>query len=480
MHKIASLFILTVGLPAIVSAQSELAKYQKKIKHTYILNTKSDADKLVQISVHANTNAATYSAPTAVTTKRTVFDLTDKGQKAYIEALNSKAKDVKTLIQSVPTILEPPKDNTAASPEVKMTDLLKKLEIDVFNTKSASNNGRIAQLIVWVTLDNTDNIELEGFNNLTTKYSVLDFGSLSLNRTRGFTLNAGVNLGGTGATSKTVANVVGGTTSTDVGGGTTSNTSNLGATYASTNVTAEAMEVKSNVISLKGSLDKKEASILQNGAPNQDLNDNIDMELVIKTVNNYSLPYLQFKGLFDPDSNKPVTDNDKLTISKGYFTLPQKLTADITAKLNYTFVYRDIYAGENTVIESDDKVNFDILTDRTIGLVPFTLLSKDEVNPRIYHIDLSSDGVIQTTDKKLYLNYYGEHIELLFSDLTSPSDLINWIRVTASTLGTGSPTPITIKGFHLETGYNNTFTDLTNDANILRQLQPVLFSPVSN
>jgi hypothetical protein len=442
MKKINIILLLFAMVPMLAKAQSELAKYQKKIKGYVLIANKPDADKLVTVTVAPNAVASPYTAPAPDPSKRNIYNLTEKGQKAFIEALNAKTTTTKDFLQALPTVLEPGKESGSPNPEVKMTDYLKKLEIDVSNHQSALNTGRIAQLLIWVTLDNTNVIELEGFNNLTTKYQSVDFGTLSLTRVHGFTLNAGINLGGTGSTSTNVADVNGGTTTTNANGGTSTNTSNLGATYNSTRTIAEQIAIKNSVITMKGSLGRGEASLLQNGVPNQDLSDNINLELVVRSVNNETHPYVTFKGLFD-SNNQPVTAVAGMSVTKGYFTTPQPIAAPVTARISYTFVYRDVVSGQNTVMEGDDKIYLRSLTDRVITSTPFTLLNPSELRPKIYHVASFTGGIVPPSPDVLYLNYYGEHIELLFSDLSSPSDLINWLRLTGQTA---------IKGFNLEIG----------------------------
>ncbi len=232
-------------------------------------------------------------------------------------------------------------------------------------------------------------------------------------------------------------------TNNNTEGTTTSNTSNLGVGYTYGKTIAEQIAIKNCIITMKGSLSKNEVSLLQNGVPNQNLNDNIDLELIIKTVNNITVPYLKFKGLFNEETNAPQMDDTKIKITKDYYTFPVKLKSDITAKLGYTYVYRDVIKGENTVIESDDKVCYYTLANRTITSKSFILLKKDEINVPIYHIIISKDGYVPPDAKTLYLNYYGEHIELLFSTLISSNDLINWLRLVGKEQ---------IKNFTLETG----------------------------
>lgn len=420
------LFILLV-CPVAAFSQSTLAKYQKKIRGTYPVTSKIDAAKLVTVKVQNNTLASAYSAPSTAATKRNIYDLSEKGQQALIQALGGKAKDDQALLSEIPTTLEPAQQANT-DPVTEVTEFSKTLEIDVDNLKGPSNSGRIASLVIWITLKDNNDIELAGFNNLTTKYLSTDFGTLWRSHTSGFTLNAGINLGGTGSTTNTTQHVNGGNTTgnTQVNG--TSNASNLGASYNNSTTIGEQILIKNNVITMKGSMGKLEASLTQNGVPNQDLSDDINLDILFKTVNNKSEPILNFKGLYDKTTGAAVIDASKITLAQGYLTIPQQLDHAVKASISYTFVYRDIYSGENTVSEADDKIQYLTLSDRTVVSADFDLLKVNELNRKIFHITAPTDGSVDEHTTKLYLNYRNQDIELLFTDISSALQLINWLN----------------------------------------------------
>ncbi|HJP64262.1 MAG TPA: hypothetical protein VJ844_12525, partial [Mucilaginibacter sp.] len=341
-------YLMLLVLPFMGCVQSKLALYQKEIAGSDILASKTEANKYTIVNIQNNANASPYSPPGTDPLKRTIYNLTERGQKEFINALSAKISDPDKFLKALPAIMEPPKEEGVANPEVKLIDVLKKFEIDVDNPKAAMNSGRIARLVIRIALNNADGVQLSGFNNLTTKYQSVDFGTLSLNRVNGFTLNAGLNFGGTGSTTTSVVDTGVKKLSTTGGGTTTSNTSNIGASYNSTNTIAEQIAIKNNVITFKGSLSKAEAVLILNGVPNQDLSDNINLELIVRSVNNISMPFLKFKGLFDKD-NKPEITDAPITITKGFFTIPEQLASNITGTVSYTFVYRDVLKGENTV-----------------------------------------------------------------------------------------------------------------------------------
>ena len=450
MQYLKKILLLCLLHPVFANAQSELAKYQKKVKHRYALYDTAHANRFVTVSVNTHNDAVLFSPPAPASSKRNLYNLTEKGQQALINSLAAKTANAKELMGALPTVLEPAPDEGRSSPEVKMTDLLKKLEIKVTNEVLVTNSrrktsGRIEQLSLWVRLDSTNEVEFESFNNLSTKYQSVDFGTISINKVNGFTINAGINLGGTGAT--TVTTVNGGGTSTGDGGVTTnnsstnangttsSNTSTLGVGYSNTKTIAEQIAIKNMVQTMKGSISRSEASLSLNGVPNQDLADNINLELVVKSVKTISRPYITLKGLFNPLSGTPNAQAD-ITVAKKYYTIPQNLTHDVKATLFYTFVYREIVSGENTVMESDDKVIYQTLFNRDTTKTPFTFLVPKEFNPTFRNIKIYPGAVQPDSYDVLYLNYYNEPpIELIFTkdDLATSESIIEWLRRSGAT-----------------------------------------------
>ncbi len=450
-------------------AQNELDKYQKKIYGVWELYDKASTNKYVKLSVGNNPKPTVY-APPSVATKRNIFNLSEKGQKAYIEALNAKSADAKALIGSLPTTLEP-KSGDQPSLLIKTADYLKKLEIVVSNEKNLTCD-RIAELEVTVTLDDNAPVEFVGFNNLTTKYISTDFGTLSVSKTRGFTINGGLNLGGTGSTTTTSGDNLSSTTKPDefntlTNGNTsgltnvagTSTTSNIGVGYSLNKTIAQQIAIKNSVVSMKGSMAKNEFTMYQHGAPNQDLNDNINVEFFLKPKAELTRNYFIIKGLFSIE-DAPVIDDSKISVKKGYLTYAQ-ISNNINATLTYKFVYRRVYEGKNTVRESDDKVDYFIVDDRQIDPISFDIVKANEMKTDVYFITCDN-----AHSQRLYMNYYNKRTEICFPDLMSALELGEWLRQTQKTA---------VKGCKLEVSSDGqNFTNYS--ASMLDNLEPLKVS----
>ncbi|URM36170.1 hypothetical protein [Flavobacterium anhuiense] len=456
MRKI---FLLLILIPVIGYSQTKFARYQKKILSENLIENKDD-NKFVKITLNNAANAVIYNGTAAEISKRNIFNLTEKGQKAYIEAVSSKTKDLQEFLKGAPAILEP-SPSTEISVDFKQIEFSKKLEILVNN--DGASHGRISKLVLWITLEDNTLVEFSGFGQLSTKYFTVEYGTVSSNKTTGFTLNAGINIAGTGSTSTTGTSTVDGTASTNVNGGTSSNTSNVGGTYSYSHSTAESLALSNNVMISKGSLNRKEISLMQNGIPNKDLNDNINLELIFKTVNNSSFPILKFKGLFK--DNLYVTDASKILISKIYITIPNDFSSDVKGNLSYTFVYRDIKCGENTAGEFDDKINVYELKDRTLTKQQVTIVEKNELLPKLYTICTDPDN--PSSSPKLYLNYHGQHTLLLFTDLASAAEFISYLQSSGYDK---------VKGFQVEyASYTEGDVSYQNyDSSMSGKLRPII------
>lgn len=459
-----NLFITAIVILPLISTGQGLDQYQKKVKGVHSLDKSSSATyatvKLGQIQ-----KAAAYT-PLSKASKRNIYNLSEKGQKALIDEMSKKITDGKNLMKTLPTIMEPSGEKEE-SIEIKTTDFSKKLEINVSNEQILPAD-QIAQLTVWVTLEDNVDIEFAGFNNFTTKYQSIDFGSLSVNKTTGFTVNAGINIANTGVNSSSSTATTESIDGTDENNNNTAgsninterntsvaNTSNIGMAYSYGKTIAQQIAIKNSIIAMKGSMGISEFSILQNGAPNQDLDDNINLDIVFKTVNNISQTFYAFKGLFDDETKKPVTDDSKIDMKTSFYTVPQ-INSDVKATLTYSFVYRKVKNGGNTARESDDKVNFEFL-NKDLVKIPFTFLKQGELKIKVYFIYTD-----ETFKKKLYLvSKSNKAIELIFSDLTSCMEFIEWIKVTKLDK---------LKDYELQTG---------TDSNQLQKITPDMLENMS-
>jgi len=287
--------IIFVFLSSFSFSQSKLTRSHKSIDESITVPNKNVANEYVSVNLISSGNAELFSV-VKTNKPKTVFELSDKGQKSLIEAVNSKASNISELISGLQNNLT--KNNSSISYNKKYTTYLKKIEIDVNdNLRGSERCGRIDELVIRIKLPDNKTIKFKSLQNISTKYEYISFGKIGLTRNQSFTANAGVNIAGTGSTVNTGNSttnkqvVIDGDTLdiTDVIGGTneigTSNTSNIGISYTGGRTISEEREIKKRRIAMKGSLTSNEIVIYQEGAPELNLNDKIVIEILFEVSN---------------------------------------------------------------------------------------------------------------------------------------------------------------------------------------------------
>jgi len=438
--KTIYLSIFFVFLSSFSFSQSKLTRSHKSIDESVIATDKNVAEEYVSVNLISSGNAELFSVVKTINPK-TVFDLSDKGQKSLIEAVNSKASKMSELISGLQNNLS--KNSSSISYNKKYTTYLKKIEIDVNdNLRGSERSGRIDELVIRIKLPDNKSIKFKSLQNISTKYEYISFGKIGLTRNQSFTANAGVNFAGTGSTVSTGNSttnkqvVIDGDTLdiTDVIGETnemgTSNTSNIGISYTGGRTISEEREIKKRRIAMKGSLTSNEIVIYQEGAPELNLNDKIVIEVLFEVTNQYSTMNLEMNGLFDNKGNAN-TDTLKQKLSPLYVTTASSIVSstDIQAEISHGFVYREIVnnKGKKSPGEWDDKVKFIKLADNSIVSSKQNLINKGEID-----ID---EWVIEdtTTNEILCLDYYGTPVQLRFYSLDSVAKFLIWLKESKPT-----------------------------------------------
>ena len=128
---------------------------------------------------------------------KTIFELSEKGQAALIEAHGSQANSNTDLSKA---LLEPlTKSTKKVSPLIDTSPLTITRQFSFFiDDKFRTNGGRIEQLELSIELDNqliNDGlIRFKGFQEFQTQYANVDFGTIESSTTRGFTLGSSLGI----------------------------------------------------------------------------------------------------------------------------------------------------------------------------------------------------------------------------------------------------------------------------------------------
>ncbi len=411
--------------------QSKLTNNFKKIEDVKELKTRADIDSIVRITLHTSSKAKTYKVVTSPANKG-IYDLSEKGQKALIEAVNSKTNSESDLIKSIGKNIVITKSSKPF--HIENTKFIKKVEIDVRDMlKGTKRVGRIDELYIKIALEENPNVEFIGFNNIATKYEVLDFGKIGLTRNQNFTLNAGFEFAGTGTTTSTATGatskkaVIDGDTvdisntlsDSDLLGN--SNKSNIGASYSAGRTISEERNLSKRRLVLKGTISKNEAMIYQEGAPGLNLNDKITVELIFKTINNKSDFILNFSGMFNSDGTiRKGSDTTKYKISYEYLTTPIAKSDSISVE--YEFTYREVTnkKGKKSLGEWDDKIVYLKATNRDSTRIKSEFIGTSELKENIWTLK-------DAYGNYLYADYYGKFYQLKFTELKFATDFLLWL-----------------------------------------------------
>ena len=425
MRQLLVLLVLvsTTGL-----AQSRLTRhYKKMLEDPIVLKNKIAANQFVTINFVEGGDAKLVIVKKPKPLQRSLFSLDTGVQREYIKAYLEEAKEDKFNKKSISDILcYSCKTNVVSSSTplvIDRTKFTKAFEFDVSDVFDiSSKRGRITELLITLTLDDNSEIEFASFVNLSTKYETVDFGNIGLTRNRNFTLNAGFELAGTGSTAITTGTsgsvtdtldgnriITSGTSDTSVNNSSSSNKSNLGATFGSSRTVAEERKISERRIGLKGTITGNSLTLYQQGAPNMNLNDKVQVEVILIAKN--VVPQKVFKMGQLMKKGRPILNNDSLSISYHYINMPKLGTSnDVQGKLSYRFGYRKVVGkSSRSSNEAEHIVQFYNLIDPSYVETAEVILNTQEFKPRVYSLIKNPSAA----GPRVWINYYNLKGEIL-------------------------------------------------------------------
>jgi hypothetical protein len=396
-------FAIPIFLMAVSCAQRPGYRYRT------ISKTQISKDSLVEVS--------TMVLPAGESAKpgKTAFDFSDKGQEAYIQALEKMAKDqfadFRTMLNK--KILFPAEDkNPVDLKSVKKHVVFSVSEKDFYGSipEIISLGDRIEKLKITVVLPSDAIVKFTDWDMFNTKFGTFNIGTRSSTLTKEFNINPSIP-------------IYGGAANLSLG------------SYGRKRETSISDTLKKRYVSLTGILKDDRFILEQTGTPQIDLAGNFGLDLVI------SLKSLQ-NGL-NPGSYYSVDD---LRDDKGKFNAPKSVTFsrsrynfisannDIKASLVCNYVVRHINGkGANTFAEEDDDIIY-YLGKFTSEI---TLLEKSDVKPHLYYLFLD-DSALQILNTTL-----NKHEDLAFQTEGEAMDFLEWLVVTYNTLHV-APNPLEI------------------------------------
>ena len=266
-------------------------------------------------------------------TKKDVFNLSDRGQAALINAWKGQGKGQKDSFAQLLEAISKPIIKKKTSNTVDLTKFSRMIVFSVTNNTEETVN-RIEQLKLTLTLDDPDKIRYSNWDKMVTNYKTVDIGKLTLGKSRSFTLSPSY------STSLSLPSKWAGASSGQGGA-----------------ITVErSLEEESNVRErgfINGILSDSEMIISQKGLPGEDLNGNLVVELELETVQRYPKNYYTFSPPSAGDKEKLKNNIPTLGIVSVW---TPNLDKPIIGKLCYEYVYRYVQKGQETGFEWDDEV----------------------------------------------------------------------------------------------------------------------------
>lgn len=297
---------------------------QRYEKATYAPPTENDAEDYVSIET------ASYPVTAAPPPRQKgLFDLSDRGQEAYITALAGKEKDADGLIARLTTPLE--SKQPANENKIDKTGLSRKLvfSIKIGEAKRKPAN-RIERIDLALKLSGTNDIKFLTWDKIVTESQVVDIGKLTFGETTSFSIAPEISLAG---------DVLG-----KLGGG----------GWSHSRTAQEEVTIKDRYV-ISGTLSDKKAILSVKGVTNVDLSGNLIVDIEFKADSPGELGIITFGDLFD--NGEPETDIKKIKIGYKHALYPNLCDA-VKGDLEYSFVFREVTEGHETVPEGDDTVVF--------------------------------------------------------------------------------------------------------------------------
>jgi len=403
MNLLILLVLLLVGCRG---EKTALTNYYKEVKSC--TEERNAFNKYVEVkAIYAAPNASVNDKPL----KKNLFDLHPRGQEAFISVVGNEYKGKPDdFLKKVAFPLEysAPQIEKSIIDESVFNATLNLDIIDKLNDNKEAN--RIAQFKVNVKLANPE-YEFVKFSNIQNKYEVLDFGKLTHNESRNFSLNAGANVS-FGAT----ANVYDG--SNLVNSKSNSQAPTIGVTYGGTNTVNEEMMLQKRVLSQYGMLMNNDCYLTLQGTPVNNLEGPLKIEFVMRPKNVKVVDCIKFDGLFK--DNRPK-DQANINVSVQSVIIPYQ-PQEIIIKLNYEYIYREVIEKFQTRYEGDDVVCFH--NESTPNDTSLILVKKDDLTRKGYFVMVDTDKI------RIKSDYFD--LPVCFRTRDEATEFYDWIIQTKS------------------------------------------------
>lgn len=413
-----------------------------------------------QLFVQVDLNTSIISQPKKEKIRYNVLSLSEKGQEAFINSLNSKSSKSDELIKSLSTNFKFNKSlksktkvipNTLKKTLIFTVDRLHSYkmpgeegQVTVFNNLG----DRISYLELGLRLSGESKVIFNSWDKYVTDKVTLNLGKVSSAQNWNASVSASAKGNGsislTGSNSK-VENlnnsesnsiflntgnentntssyqIVSDDNNTDTKTNNISSSGELGgnATIGYTDTYQTSLDLSSEILKLSGTLAEKNMLLRQESGPGIDLSGNIVVSVEYKFADSWALPvrFSKLSNLYDKTNrpNKPSEIKNEFLM-----VIFPDLKEDINGELEYKFLYRQVNKGNRHLPEARQKVTYyhgDVKSEENYllgdnkGLV--TLVKKEDVRPNGYKIGINKFTNLNLNNEELRFEIITEAIEFL-------------------------------------------------------------------
>lgn len=402
------IFLLSPLLCSCSLFEKDLTSYYKKVEDEgKIITALEEAQEIVEIQYY-------YVRPDQIVPVKEEYKnslvLLSRGQEKYIEVLGNEFKGKPD--EFIKHIAAPFKTSNPLKNEsiIDKSEFQIKVSLNIEDKKNVVYKAnRISNLRVKFNLEN-DDINFLKFNNIQTKYEVLDFGKLTNTNAQNISLNAG-------------ADIVVGTTANKFNDGgnmtntaTQSNAPTLGGAFTSSNSNTQEVLLTKRVLSQNAALTSRFAYISLEGTPTNNLEGPLNIEFTLKSNLIHEHKLAKFDDLFK--NGEPIKQ-EKVKHYTVYYQIPY-LKEDVFISMTYDFIYREVKKNHKTVTESDDHIIYHL--GKPNRKIPLICLKKEDMKMNVYYL--------YDEKKEMYLGENG--VELPFTTFDGADSFRKWLLLSKS------------------------------------------------
>ena len=361
---------------------------------------RSNDSALVKIATEIAPVPAASNAPKP---KKTLFDLTPKGQAEMEELTAKKDPKIDSALEALANMTF--QDTKQDESIIDLTSQNRQITFDVSEEMSSlvsrtlSPADRIERLDISMTLDETASKEekFDGWSQLTTKYGQYNIGGISFGRSTAATLNPSVTIG-------TVTASVGSLSKTDS--------------------FQQSDSLIQQYVSLSGHLTEKGFVLEMNSVPTTTLLGRTSLTVSMKAKGIVLRYIYSFSNLFDDKAD--ATKQEKVTVKSTTYLLPQLIEDALNANLSCNYLIRHVATGDDTYFEGDDAVKYYY---GHFSQPVTALIVKDEVWPKAWVIRRGTDTILANNPIiKIENMITGEKPELTFIHYLDAILFMRWLQ----------------------------------------------------